>query len=207
MTAPARYRRRGVLRRRSKAHRDARLVSGVLAVILALTAVSYAKQHPGVTILAVLLLLLVATAVGWAKARRHYGRRIHQRSIAGMQRLSPGQFEEHIAALCRRDGCTRVEVVGGAGDLAADVLATTPDGRRILIQAKRYADGNPVRSPALQAVNGTYRQIHGAHLAAVVTTSRFTPDAAAFGQRVGLRMYDAAKLAAWTAGTGPAPWQ
>ncbi|WP_245692826.1 restriction endonuclease, partial [Streptomyces katrae] len=33
-------------------------------------------------------------------------------------------FEDTVAALCARDGCTAVEVVGGAGDLGADVVAT-----------------------------------------------------------------------------------
>ncbi|MEU3278501.1 restriction endonuclease [Streptomyces antibioticus] len=38
--------------------------------------------------------------------------------------LDPEEFERAIADLCARDGCTDVEVVGGAGDLGADVTAT-----------------------------------------------------------------------------------
>ncbi|MEV7419880.1 restriction endonuclease, partial [Streptomyces sp. NPDC089919] len=42
--------------------------------------------------------------------------------------LDPAEFEHAVAALCARDGCTAVEVSGGAGDLGADVVATTRDG-------------------------------------------------------------------------------
>ncbi|MFC1421160.1 hypothetical protein [Streptacidiphilus cavernicola] len=34
-----------------------------------------------------------------------------------------------MAGLCRRDGCTRVQVVGGAGDNGADVRGLLHDGR------------------------------------------------------------------------------
>ncbi|MFF3568627.1 restriction endonuclease [Nocardia jiangxiensis] len=43
--------------------------------------------------------------------------------------MSPRDFEYALAALCRRDGCSDVQVVGRAGDLGADVLARSPDGR------------------------------------------------------------------------------
>ncbi|KRB68059.1 hypothetical protein ASE03_29330 [Kitasatospora sp. Root187] len=74
--------------------------------------------------------------------------------------------------LCRRDGCTKVTIVGGAGDLAADVLATTPTGKRILIQAKRYGSRTFVGSQDVQKVNGTYRDVHRCDLAVVVTARK-----------------------------------
>ncbi|MES4907991.1 MULTISPECIES: restriction endonuclease [unclassified Streptomyces] len=51
--------------------------------------------------------------------------------------MTPEEFELAVAELCGRDGCEDVRVVGGAGDLGADVLATVPDGRRLVIQCKR----------------------------------------------------------------------
>ena len=119
--------------------------------------------------------------------------------------LSAGDFEQAVAALCRRDGCTRVQVVGGAGDLAADVLATTPGGKRILIQCKRYAAHNKVGSEHVQRVNGTYRDIHHCDVAAIVTTSSYTSDAIKLARRVGMRLYDAGDLAQWARGGTP-PW-
>jgi restriction system protein len=99
-----------------------------------------------------------------------------------------------------------VTVVGGAGDLAADVLATTPDGRRMLIQCKRYAPGNPVRSPEVQRVGGTYAVVHRADLAVVVTTSTYTADAQDYAAAAGIRLVDGNELEAWAAGKAMPPW-
>ncbi|WP_327066877.1 restriction endonuclease [Kitasatospora sp. NBC_01302] len=128
-------------------------------------------------------------------------------SISGYQAMTPTQFEHALADLCRRDGCANVLVVGGAGDLGADVICTLPDGRRLVIQAKRYAATTKVGSPDVQKVGGTARQIHGADIAAVVTTSTFTPAAANYARQVGIRMFNGDALARWASRTGPAPWQ
>lgn len=206
MSAPVRRRRiQAAARRRARKQR----ITGpmlISATALLLMAVVWLSQHPRVLIAAATALAAGAIGFVYFKMSQAQRRIVERRTVADYRQLNPTQFEHALADLCRRDGCTRVTVVGGAGDLAADVLATTPDGRRILIQAKRYGAGNPVRSPAMQAVNGTYQAIHGADLAAVVTTSSFTPDAAAFGRRVGLRMFAEAELAAWASKTGPAPW-
>jgi len=139
--------------------------------------------------------------------RRAFEERAAQlRHIGPFLSMSPKDFEHALAVLCRRDGCTEVTVVGGAGDLAADVLATTPAGQRILIQAKRYGPRTAVRSEDVQKVNGTYRDVHRCDLAAVVTTSTFTKAAAAFCQSVGIRAYDRKALALWADGSGKAPW-
>jgi restriction system protein len=121
--------------------------------------------------------------------------------------LTPTQFEHALANLCQRDGCTNVRVVGGAGDLGADVICTTPDGRRLVIQAKRYAPTTKVSSGDVQKVGGTARQIHGADIAAVVTTSMFTPAALNYCRQVGIRTVDGNALARWASHTGPAPWR
>lgn len=128
------------------------------------------------------------------------------RALADFQYMTPSQFEHALASLCRRDGCTQVQVVGGAGDLGADVIAVTPDGRRIVIQAKRYAPTNRVGSPEVQKVGGTYYVVHRAHLAAVVTTSGFTQAATSYGRQAGIRLFGARELAGWVTRTGPAPW-
>nr|WP_262987014.1 restriction endonuclease [Streptomyces sp. CBMA156] len=120
--------------------------------------------------------------------------------------MTPKAFEHALADLCRRDGCTKVTVVGGAGDLAADVLAVTPTGQRLLIQAKRYGPKTFVGSHDVQKVNGTYRDVHHCDLAAVVTTSSFTKAAAAFCTQVGIRTVDRRALALWADGRGGPPW-
>ncbi|MFJ4438691.1 restriction endonuclease [Streptomyces sp. NPDC088923] len=120
--------------------------------------------------------------------------------------IDPYAFEEAVADLCRRDGCQDVEVVGGAGDLGADVLATAPDGRRVVIQCKRYAPTHKTGSQDLQRFGGTCWTVHGAQLAVLVTTSTFTDPAKDYADFCGIRLVDGAELKAWTAGESPAPW-
>ncbi|MFP8959870.1 restriction endonuclease [Streptomyces nanhaiensis] len=117
------------------------------------------------------------------------------------------EFEQAVAALCERDGCRDVEVVGGAGDLGADVVATAPDGRRVVVQCKRYSDTNKVGSQDVQRFGGTCYTVHEAQVAAVVTTGDFTAPAAEYAQRCGILCFDRHALAAWSDGTGPAPWE
>ncbi|WP_405901371.1 restriction endonuclease [Streptomyces sp. NBC_00727] len=120
--------------------------------------------------------------------------------------LDPDGFEAAVAALCERDGCQEVEVVGGAGDLGADVLATAPDGRRVVVQCKQYGPDHKVGSQDLQRFGGTCWTVHGAQLAAVVTTSEFTAPALEYAETCGIRCVDGASLTAWAEGAGPAPW-
>jgi restriction system protein len=53
---------------------------------------------------------------------------IRSQEIAPYLSMNARQFEEAVAFLCGRDGCTGTRVVGGVGDLGADVIATTPSG-------------------------------------------------------------------------------
>ncbi|MFE1873808.1 restriction endonuclease [Streptomyces sp. NPDC059496] len=117
-------------------------------------------------------------------------------------------FEHTIAALCVRDGCTSVEVVGGAGDLGADVIATTPDGLRVIVQCKHYAEDNRVGSQDLQRFGGTCFAVHDADVAIIVTTGYFTAPALEYAAACSIVCVDGEALAAWTEpGVGPPPWE
>lgn len=107
-------------------------------------------------------------------AERRRLRESRSTEIARYHAMNPREFEHAIAFLCERDGCTEARVVGGAGDLGADVLAIASDGRRIVIQCKRYGPTTKVGSPDLQRFGGTCYSVHNAQVAAVVTTSVFT---------------------------------
>ncbi|WP_320784283.1 restriction endonuclease, partial [Streptomyces sp. CRN 30] len=120
--------------------------------------------------------------------------------------LDPDGFEEAIADLCLRDACLDVEVVGGACDLGADVVGRTPDGRRMVVQCKRYADGNKVGSQDMQRFGGTCFTVHEADVAVLVTTSDFTAPALDYARQCGIVCVDGDGLRAWTDGTGPVPW-
>ncbi|KAB1977581.1 restriction endonuclease [Streptomyces triticiradicis] len=121
--------------------------------------------------------------------------------------LDPDEFEQAVAELCRRDGCLDVDVVGGAGDLGADVVARTPDGRSVVIQCKRYCDGNRVGSQDLQRFGGTCFTVHGADVAVVVTTSDFTAPALDYAEQCGIVCVDGPQLRRWQEGAGPRPWE
>ncbi|MGW0147340.1 restriction endonuclease [Streptomyces sp. NPDC003333] len=120
--------------------------------------------------------------------------------------LDPDAFERTVAGLCLRDGCSDVEVVGGAGDLGADVTAVTPDGRRLIVQCKRYCETNKVGSQDLQRFGGTCFTVHEADIAVVVTTSDFTAPALEYAERCGILCVNGDELSAWHDGTGPRPW-
>lgn len=162
---------------------------------------------------AVLMVLLLVTGgilLGRAKLRQdaelQHIRMLQSTEIARYHAMDPRQFEHAIAFLCERDGCHTVQVVGGAGDLGADVIATAPDGRRIVIQCKRYGPTTKVGSPDLQRFGGTCYSVHRAQVAAIVTTSVFTKPAVNYGVQQGIRMIDSGALAGWATRTGPAPW-
>ncbi|MFG2356339.1 restriction endonuclease [Streptomyces sp. NPDC048521] len=120
--------------------------------------------------------------------------------------LDPDGFERAIADLCARDGCRQVEAVGGAGDLGADVMAVTPDGRRVVIQCKRYGDTHKVGSQDMQRFGGTCFTVHEADVAVVVTTSDFTAPALEYARQCGIVCVDGEELSAWWDGTGFRPW-
>ncbi|MFI8092210.1 restriction endonuclease [Streptomyces sp. NPDC086080] len=120
--------------------------------------------------------------------------------------LSPDDFEEATAALCVRDGCSQVEVVGGAGDLGADVVALSPEGLRLVIQCKRYGDDNKVGSQDLQRFGGTCFTVHEADVALVVTTAGFTAPAEEYAEQCGIVCVAREELLAWSEGRAPAPW-
>ncbi|MFF9364486.1 restriction endonuclease [Streptomyces griseoluteus] len=120
--------------------------------------------------------------------------------------LDPDAFERAVADLCLRDGCGDVEVVGGAGDLGADVTAVTPDGRRLIVQCKRYCETNKVGSQDLQRFGGTCFTVHEADIAVVVTTSDFTAPALEYAEQCGILCVNGDELTAWHDGTGPRPW-
>lgn len=120
--------------------------------------------------------------------------------------LDPYAFEEAVAELCRRDGCADAEVVGGAGDLGADVLGTTPDGRRLVVQCKRYGPDNRAGSQDLQRFGGTCYAVHGADIALVVSTGGFTEPALDYAEQCAILCYGPEELAAWSEGGAPPPW-
>jgi restriction system protein len=209
MTTPARYRRPA---RRTRRRTHPAVAIGVVAVLAwgGIALYRLLAAHAAVSIGAGVLALGaagLAAALRWHLDRRREQLRIHRtHALDEILTLNSTSFEFFTADLLRRDGCTRVRRVGGAGDLAADNLARLPDGRKLLVQDKFYALGNPVGSGDVQKVGGTWQTIHHADVALVVTTSHFTRAASDYCRRARILMCDREQLAAWAAG-GPPPWK
>ncbi|MFJ8143243.1 restriction endonuclease [Streptomyces sp. NPDC096013] len=167
----------------------------------------------GIVVLLVLGLAVLAVAAARvirAGRRAAQGERIRlaqearlqaRRSLDVVWAMGDREFEEHVAKLCRRDGCTRVQRVGGRADLGADVIGWMRDGRKLVVQCKRYAKHRTVGSPDLQKFNGTVRSEHGADIALFVASCVFTRHARAFAARHQLTLIDVDLLGFWHSGT------
>jgi hypothetical protein len=70
-------------------------------------------------------------------------------------------------------------VTSGSRDGGIDVVATKtlPFEQRVVIQAKRYAEGNPVGSPDIQQYSSLRHQEESVDAVIVITTSSFTTEA------------------------------
>ncbi|MGW5212321.1 restriction endonuclease [Streptomyces sp. NPDC004051] len=198
------------------------------------TAVGIAERHPG---WAFALLLLGAAGVAGLGRRLHLARAARRAAAAldeaateaaeawetatvprprvafdmdvdiDYDALDAEEFEAAVASLCERDGCSGVEVVGGAGDLGADVVAVSPEGWRVVIQCKRYGDSHRVGSQDMQRFGGTCFAIHEADVAVLVTTSDFTAPAVEYAEQCGIVCVDRQALVRWAEGSGPRPWE
>ncbi|MFG2381231.1 restriction endonuclease [Streptomyces avermitilis] len=96
-----------------------------------------------------------------------------ERSMATIDAMTWQDFEHYVAELCRRDGCANVAVVGGSGDLAADILGNMPDGRRLVVQVKHYAPHRTVPSGDMQKFVGMAFNEHHADVALFVATCEY----------------------------------
>ncbi|MEV8437906.1 restriction endonuclease [Actinosynnema sp. NPDC051121] len=180
------------------------VAGGVVVVVLVWR---FVQAHPVLSaLIGVALVVLAATVlVVWWRVRRREAvlQAERDRAVEGTDGMSGAEFEQWTARLLRRSGCVDVRVVGGAGDAGADVVASAPDGRRVVVQCKRYGTRN-VGTRAVQLFAGTDRLYHQADVSLLVTTSGFTAEARKVADAVGIELVDRALLAEW-ARTGIPP--
>jgi HJR/Mrr/RecB family endonuclease len=165
------------------------LVEAVLVRIL------IGAQHP--TGFRVLLALLYAASIALAiaiRASRRRRRRFRARTLQQLYALTPTQFEQTVADMLHDLGYRDTRRVGGAGDLAADVLCRDEEGRNVVVQCKRYRADNEIDSPMMQLFIGMVFVHHRADRGIYVTTSRFTDPAAALGREHDIMLIDGAEL-------------
>ncbi|GAB3014558.1 hypothetical protein GCM10023080_097320 [Streptomyces pseudoechinosporeus] len=121
--------------------------------------------------------------------------------MASMDAMNGREFEEHVAQLLRRDGCTAVVLRGGHGDRGVDITARTADGRHIAVQCKRFAPYVSVTSPDVQKFIGSAKVLYKADVALYVATCPFTRDAMNVAADGGVTPVDRSLLEAWSGGT------
>ncbi|MFI8770383.1 restriction endonuclease [Streptomyces sp. NPDC053792] len=204
-----RRRRRRLKRQTRKQLRVWGAVAAVIAVVW--VAGNWSRVWP---VLMTVFAAAVVGGAGWALLRAHrlaVGQdlawraqeeaRARELSMAQVDALSWQEFETYVAELCRRDGCTKVVVSGKSGDLGADVVGYLADGRKLVVQCKKYAAHRSVSSQDMQKFVGTARLEHGADVALFVTTGRaFTRDALGLALRQDIVALHRDLLGAWVKG-------
>ncbi|WP_327253872.1 restriction endonuclease [Streptomyces sp. NBC_01244] len=111
------------------------------------------------------------------------------------------EFQQHVAGLLRRDGCTGVEVYGGhGGDRGVDISAKTADGRSVAVQCKNFAPFRHVLSGEMQKFLGASKVLHQADVALYVATCAFTRESLAIAAQGGVTAVHRGLLEAWSAG-------
>ena len=94
-------------------------------------------------------------------------------TLEKMQALSPKAFERYVAGLFRQKGY-RVVVRGSSGDLGVDLELTGPEGRKAIVQCKRYQ--NTIGAEIIRELYGTL--IHERVVWAFLVTTADVSDAA-----------------------------
>ncbi|MFJ9626170.1 restriction endonuclease [Streptomyces sp. NPDC101175] len=203
-------RRRRRLKKRTRRQLQA-WGAGVAAVAVIWLAGNWAAVWP---VLVTVLALSVVGGTGWGLWRAHHlavgqdrqwraqeEAKARELSMTEVDALSWQDFERYVAELCRRDGCTRVVVSGRSGDLGADVVGYLADGRKLVVQCKKYAPHRSVSSQDMQKFVGTARPEHGADVALFVTTCRtFTRAALGLAVRQDIVAMHRDLLGSWVKG-------
>lgn len=147
---------------------------------------------------AMLAIGYVACIVAVVRAGLRAFPRVH--ALSEFLALTPDQFEMAVGDLLSQAGFRQMRLVGGPGDLGADLLCRDASGRPVVVQCKRYAPEKRVGSQAVQTFIGMVAIHHRAHRGIFVTTSEFTTPAIELAREHGLLLIDGQALVALAQG-------
>ncbi len=142
----------------------------------------------GAGLLTLIALWLVA---GWQWAALQRDVRRPAMTIEQLYALSPRAFEHYVAELFERRGYT-VEVRGRAGDLGVDLVLSRLDGRRAIVQCKRYR--HAIGPEIVRELFGTMVHERAAH-GFLVTTAAITEAARSWAADKPITLIDGPALA------------
>jgi restriction system protein len=128
-----------------------------------------------------------------AEQAAHQSRMRFATDLNRLLSLHPRDFELLVGEILKARGFTHVKHVGGSHDRGADLLATEPSGRRVVVQCKRNASSNKVGGGTVRNLIGAV-QLHQAQSALLVTTSTFTQEAVHAANVAGLGLMDGAAV-------------
>lgn len=122
----------------------------------------------------------------WRSYRQQPQTAVPVLTVAQLYALSPGEFEAYVGQLFRQKGY-RVKLRGGSGDLGVDVELLKRDGKKAVVQCKRYR--TTVGSETVRELYGTLIHEHAAH-AFLVTTADISDAARAWARRKPITLID-----------------
>jgi restriction system protein len=160
-------------RRKSKAKQEEEFINGVMVLSLfGSLAITYTlTKSIQVSIIVCILVVAVVIAALISRKLKHE-ERLKRSGIAEIDKMEGVQFEQYLGHLFRSQGY-KAEVTQAAGDYGAD-LVLSKEGKRIVVQAKRYSKN--VGLKAVQEVRGAVSH-YGASAAWVVTNRDYTEQA------------------------------
>ncbi|WP_047013822.1 restriction endonuclease [Paenibacillus sp. IHB B 3415] len=160
-------------RRKSKAKQEEEFfeaLAGLAALSMAGLGFLITKSIYGGVVGVILGLTAVISIMRYISNKR--AERLRKSGIAEIDKMDGVQFEQYLGHLFRSQGY-KAEVTQAAGDYGAD-LVLSKDGKRIVVQAKRYSKN--VGLKAVQEVRGAVSH-YGASAAWVVTNRDYTEQA------------------------------
>lgn len=171
-------------RRKSKAKQEEELFQGLAGMAMLGGIVgTYSLTKSWQASLVVGFLGVVGIIVLMVIIQQKRAERLKRSGIAEIDKMDGVQFEHYLGHLFRSQGY-RAEVTKAAGDYGAD-LVISKDGKRIVVQAKRYKKN--VGLKAVQEVQGA-KAHYRANGAWVVTNSNYTEQAYQLAKSNGVRL-------------------
>lgn len=162
----------------------------LMLIFLVVLYIAIAAHYWRIVLPVTVALLFIAVAIGSrSKARRVAG----AHTLADLYRLDPERFEHRVFEILEANGWTRLEWVGGTGDMGADITGWDPLGRCSVVQAKRWRPDATIGSPVIQSLLGA-RTIYGADHCVLVTTAQFTDQAVQLAAMTDVELVDGVAL-------------
>lgn len=146
----------------------------------------FLSNHVALIITAIALLVILYAFLKlfplWQRRHKYRTAKMHE-----IDHMKGGQFEQFLAVYFRDLGYKILPHRGSAGDKGADLILIAPDGRKIVVQAKRYSGKVPF--DAIQQVH-TARSLYGANAAIIISNTFFTKQARETAHKLNIELWD-----------------